>query len=223
MHILGAKVQTFPGEGPRTPRSLADFSCFFAGGQNFLRRTLLYAVKTQFFRRSPPSPAPRYSQSCRMMVKCSRYTTTQAQPCTFLNTCIGPSPCLATKQSLSFSLTQSHSLIHFLSHTISLPHSLSLSHNLTPSFTFSLTQSYPLIHFLSLTISLPHSLSLSHNLTPSFTFSLPLPEFVIITLHWKMKVLRTNSAQSSVIDTEESRHNQRKDQFVSLTRFFTTR
>ena len=27
----------------------------------------------------------------------------------------------------------------------------------------------------------------------------------------KMKVLRTNSAQSSVIDTEESQHNQRKD------------
>ena len=37
-----------------------------------------------------------------------------------------------------------------------------------------------------------------------------------------MKVLRTNSAQSSVIDTEESRHNQRKDQFVSLTLCFTT-
>ena len=38
----------------------------------------------------------------------------------------------------------------------------------------------------------------------------------------KMNVLRTNSAQSSVIDTEESRHNQRKDQFVSLTLCFTT-
>ena len=42
------------------------------------------------------------------------------------------------------------------------------------------------------------------------------------SLDMKMKVLRTNSAQSSVIDTEESRHNQRKDQFVSLTRCFTT-
>ena len=38
----------------------------------------------------------------------------------------------------------------------------------------------------------------------------------------KMKVLRANSAQSSVIDTEESRHNQRKEQFVSLTLHFTT-
>ena len=38
----------------------------------------------------------------------------------------------------------------------------------------------------------------------------------------KMKVLLTNSAQSSVIDTEESRHNQRKDQLVSLTLCFTT-
>ena len=37
----------------------------------------------------------------------------------------------------------------------------------------------------------------------------------------KMKVLRTNSAQSSVIDTEESRHNQRKDQLVlSLIEIF---
>ena len=39
----------------------------------------------------------------------------------------------------------------------------------------------------------------------------------------EMKVLRTNSAQSSVIDTERSRHSQRKDQFVSLTWCFTTR
>ena len=41
-------------------------------------------------------------------------------------------------------------------------------------------------------------------------------------LHRKMKVLQTNSAQSSVIDTEESRHSQRKDQFVALTQCFTT-
>ena len=37
-----------------------------------------------------------------------------------------------------------------------------------------------------------------------------------------MKVLQTNSAQSSVIDTEESRHSQRKDQLVSLALCFTT-
>ena len=42
-----------------------------------------------------------------------------------------------------------------------------------------------------------------------------------IEIHGK-KVLRTNSAQSSVIDTEESRHSQRKDQFVSLAPCFTT-
>ena len=40
MHILGAKVQNFSGGGPRTPRSLAGFACFYAGWQKFLRRTL---------------------------------------------------------------------------------------------------------------------------------------------------------------------------------------
>ena len=43
-----------------------------------------------------------------------------------------------------------------------------------------------------------------------------------VAVDMKMKVLWTNSAQSSVIDTEESRHSQRKDQFVSLTLCFTT-
>ena len=49
-----------------------------------------------------------------------------------------------------------------------------------------------------------------------------IPWFYVAMINMKMKVLRTNSAQSSVIDTEESRHNQRKDQFVSLTLCFTT-
>ena len=45
---------------------------------------------------------------------------------------------------------------------------------------------------------------------------------IVFGMNMKMKVLRTNSAQSSVIDTEESRHNQRKDQCMSLTLCFTT-
>ena len=40
------KFKIFPGEGPRTPRSLAGFACFFAGWQKFLRRTLLSLVNT---------------------------------------------------------------------------------------------------------------------------------------------------------------------------------
>ena len=38
------KSKIFPGEGPRTPHSLAGFACFFASWQKFLRRTLMYTL-----------------------------------------------------------------------------------------------------------------------------------------------------------------------------------